>query len=102
MRYLVVSLFASLSMLLCACSARQESTPSQPVASVSEDGSPPDTILFPSKYGDVTFTHKKHFERAGGDCSVCNTKLFPQSLAPLNYKKALHRVAEADRASCAS
>jgi|HubBroStandDraft_6_1064221.scaffolds.fasta_scaffold170237_3 c(7)-type cytochrome triheme protein len=98
MRYLVFSLCA----LLCACHASQESAPAQPVASVSEDGSPPETILFPSKYGDVTFTHKKHFDRVGGDCSTCHTKLFPQSLAPLNYKKALHRAAEADRVSCAS
>lgn len=63
---------------------------------------PPDTILFESpKEGNVTFTHKQHYERVKGDCSVCHNKVFPQSRAPINYKKALHRVAEADRTSCA-
>jgi c(7)-type cytochrome triheme protein len=85
--------------------AKQSPEPQAPLTAIPPDlpaGSPPDAILIPSKYGNVTFTHKTHFERAGGDCSVCHTKMFPQSLAPLNYKKALHRVAEADRTSCAS
>jgi c(7)-type cytochrome triheme protein len=97
MRYLV----GVMCVLLCACSAQQDFPPAQPVASISKDGAPPETILFPSKSGDVTFTHQKHYERLGGDCSMCHTKLFPQSLAQLNYKKALHRAAEADRTSCA-
>ncbi len=108
MRYLSV-----VTMLLCiaaaACHAPQESTqanpPPQPAAQpapqLASTASPPDTILFPSKSGDVTFTHKKHYERLGGDCSMCHTKVFPQSRQPLNYKKALHRAAEASRTSCA-
>jgi len=62
---------------------------------------PPETIIVKSSYGDVTFTHRKHYERVNGDCSVCHPKVFPQALAPLNYKKALHRAAEAGMTSCA-
>jgi c(7)-type cytochrome triheme protein len=62
---------------------------------------PPDTILIQSPYGNVTFTHKKHYERVNGDCSTCHPKVFQQSRAPLNYKKALHRAAEATMTSCA-
>ncbi len=64
-------------------------------------GAPPDTILIQSPYGNVTFTHKKHYERVNSDCSTCHPKVFQQSLAPLNYKKALHRSAEASMTSCA-
>jgi c(7)-type cytochrome triheme protein len=62
---------------------------------------PPDTIVFEASNGNVTFDHKKHYERVNGDCSVCHTKVFPQSRAPLNYKKASHRAAEASLTSCA-
>src|SRR5205085_9625148 len=63
---------------------------------------PPESISFPNTYGAVTFTHKKHFERVGGDCSACHTAIFPQSRADINYKKALHRAAEASKRSCAA
>ena len=62
---------------------------------------PPDTIVFDNKYGPSTFTHKLHYERVNGNCTVCHTKIFPQSRAPINYGKALHRVAEAEGTSCA-
>ena len=62
---------------------------------------PPDTILFEASNGNVTFDHKKHYERVGGNCSVCHPKVFQQSRAPLNYKKASHRAAEASLTSCA-
>jgi len=71
-------------------------------APLRTDIPPPDTIVFDNKYGTVTFTHKLHYERVKGDCTVCHTKIFPQSRAPLNYGKALHRVAEAEGTSCAS
>jgi c(7)-type cytochrome triheme protein len=99
MRYLL-----ALCIVLAACRAPQESTQQQqpsPAPLPATVTSPPDTILIKSKYGDVTYTHRKHYERLGGDCSMCHTKLFPQSLEPLNYKKALHRAAEASRTSCA-
>jgi len=63
---------------------------------------PPETIVFDNKYGQATFTHKLHYERVNGDCTVCHTKIFPQSRAPINYGKALHRVAEAEGTACAS
>lgn len=66
-----------------------------------DPNNPPETIKMLSPYGNVTYTHKKHYDRLGGDCSVCHPKVFPQSLAPLNYKKALHRASEASRNSCA-
>jgi c(7)-type cytochrome triheme protein len=75
-----------------------EATP----APLRTDIPPPDTMVFDNKYGTVTFTHKLHYERVKGDCTVCHTKIFPQSRAPLNYGKALHRVAEAEGTSCAS
>lgn len=62
---------------------------------------PPDTILFEASNGNVTFDHKKHYERVGGNCGVCHPKVFPQNRAPLNYKKASHRAAEASLTSCA-
>ena len=63
---------------------------------------PPDTIVFENKYGKSTFTHKLHYERVQGDCTVCHTKIFPQSRAPINYGKALHRAAEANETVCAA
>src|SRR5262245_21392106 len=62
---------------------------------------PPDTIPFEASNGNVTFDHKKHYERVNGDCSVRHPKVFPQSRAPLNYKKASHRASEASLTSCA-
>ena len=82
-----------------AASTQAASAPA--VEQATAPGDPPDTILIQSPYGNVTFTHKKHYERVNSDCSTCHTKIFPQSLAPLNYKKAMHRAAEASMTSCA-
>ena len=71
-------------------------------APLRTDIPPPDTIVFDNKYGKSTFTHKLHYERVNGDCTVCHNKIFPQSRAPINYGKALHRVAEAEGTACAS
>jgi c(7)-type cytochrome triheme protein len=81
-------------------SAPQTPAPAAPEP-IASDGTPPDTILIASPYGNVTFTHAKHYERVKGDCSVCHPKVFPQSREPLNYKKAKHRAAEATMTSCA-
>jgi c(7)-type cytochrome triheme protein len=67
-----------------------------------EVGAPPDTILFPSEYGNVTFGHRKHFERVNSDCATCHPKIFPQAREALNYGKARHRVAEEYKTSCAT
>lgn len=110
-----VSLFTVITAALCLPGCQSKSVPpsaSQPEAKATQapapeesaavsNGEPPDTILIQSPAGNVTFTHKKHYERVKGDCSVCHPKVFPQSRAPLNYKKALHRAAEASMTSCA-
>jgi c(7)-type cytochrome triheme protein len=71
-------------------------------APLRTDIPPPDTIVFENKYGKSTFTHKLHYERVKGECTVCHTKIFPQTQAPLaNYGKANHRVAEAEGTACA-
>ena len=62
---------------------------------------PPETIAVASPYGDVVFTHKKHFDRVNGNCATCHPSIFPQAREELNYKKALHRAAEASKKSCA-
>lgn len=79
--------------------------PAPPVDAAVEPGDPahpPDEILLASEYGDVVFTHRKHYERVNGDCSTCHPAVFPMSLAPLDYGKARHRVAEEYQTSCAT
>ena len=62
---------------------------------------PPEKLVFATKMGNVTFQHAKHLERAKNDCKVCHDKLFQQSAkAPLNYKAAMHKTAEAGKTSC--
>lgn len=60
----------------------------------------PDHITFQSKMGNVSFDHPAHVKRANGDCKACHDKLFPQSEAPINYKAAMHKTAEAAKTSC--
>lgn len=72
------------------------------VTTPADPGNPPETIFFPSEYGDVTFTHRQHFERVNGDCATCHPKIFPMAREPLNYGKARHRAAEEYKTSCAS
>jgi len=61
---------------------------------------PPETLVFTSKMGNVTFQHAKHAERAKGDCKVCHDKLWPQSKAPLGYAAGMHKPAEAKKIAC--
>ncbi len=106
MRYFVIPILAA---CLAGCQSKPTTEPESktpapqaaPAEQAATDGTPPDTILIESPYGNVTFTHAKHYGRVNGDCSVCHPKVFPQSRAPLNYKKALHRAAEASMTSCA-
>lgn len=72
-----------------------------PTTVTTDASKAPDSILFEASNGNVTFDHKKHYERVNGDCAVCHPKVFPQSRAPLNYKKASHRASEASLTSCA-
>ena len=64
---------------------------------------PPEKLVFTTKMGNVTYDHAKHLERAKNDCTVCHPKLFQQSAkAPLNYKAAMHKTAEASKTACAA
>ena len=72
----------------------------QPPAKPLPPGVPPETIVFEAKNGNVTFTHRKHYERVQSKCDTCHPKIFTQSREPINYKKANHRVAEAMYTSC--
>jgi c(7)-type cytochrome triheme protein len=71
------------------------------LALVAQDKKPPETLVFSTKNGNVTFQHAAHVMRAKSDCTTCHTKIFQQdSKAPLNYKAALHKTAETAKTSC--
>jgi len=57
--------------------------------------------VYPSKQGDVTFNHALHAKRVNNNCKACHDRFFPESSAPLNYKAAEHKTAEAAKTSCA-
>ena len=71
------------------------------VLAVAADKQPPKEIVFEAKPGKVVFNHAAHVEKAGGKCDSCHPKLFPKSKEPLNYKKGIHKPAEAAKTSCA-
>ena len=62
---------------------------------------PAEKIVFETKMGNVTFQHVKHIERAKSDCKVCHEKLFPKSMAPINFKAGMHKTAESNKTTCA-
>ncbi|HET8550131.1 MAG TPA: c(7)-type cytochrome triheme domain-containing protein [Bryobacteraceae bacterium] len=64
---------------------------------------PPDKLVFEAKNGNVAFSHADHVKRAKNDCKTCHPTLWPQSkTAPLNFKAAMHKTAEAKKTSCAA
>ena len=68
---------------------------------LAQQKTPPKSLSFASKMGDVTFDHAKHGERVKGDCKVCHDKLWPQDAkAPLNFKAGMHKPAEAGKTAC--
>ena len=104
---LVLGLAGTVWFMITAPTGQQVPAPkAAPVETTPAPGltnaPPPDTIVFDNKYGKSTFTHKLHYDRVKGDCMVCHTKIFPQSRAPINYGKALHRAAEANQTACAA
>jgi c(7)-type cytochrome triheme protein len=104
---LVGGLIATVWFMVTAPTGAEKAAPkATPVettqAPLRTDIPPPETIVFDNKYGKSTFTHKLHYDRVNGNCTVCHTKIFPQSRAPINYGKAQHRVAEAEGTACAS
>lgn len=101
---LVGGLGTTVWLMITAPTSEVAAPKAAPVAAapLRTDIPPPDTIVFENKGGKSTFTHKLHYERVSGDCTVCHTKIFPQSRAPINYGKALHRSAEANETACAA
>ncbi len=103
---LVVGLVGTIWFMVSAPTGQPPATPKAASVETTQvplrtDIPPPETIVFDNKYGKSTFTHKLHYERVKGDCTVCHNKIFPQSRAPINYGKAQHRVAEAEGTACA-
>lgn len=72
------------------------------LAMVAQEKKPPAKLVFEAKNGNVAFNHAAHVKREKGDCKVCHDKLWPQSKAPLNFKAAMHKTAEAKKTSCAA
>jgi len=60
----------------------------------------PKGLVFASTRGDVAFNHALHVKRESNNCKACHDKLFPESLAPLNFKANEHKTAEAAKTSC--
>ena len=67
----------------------------------AQEKKPPAKLVFEAKTGDVTYDHAAHAKREKGDCKVCHDQLWSQSAkAPLNYRAAMHKTAEAKHTSC--
>jgi c(7)-type cytochrome triheme protein len=68
---------------------------------ISQDKKAPDKLTFNAKNGNVTFDHAAHVKAAKNDCKTCHDKLFKEdNSAPLNFKPAMHKTAEAEKTSC--
>ena len=68
---------------------------------LAQEKKAPNKLTFKAKMGDVVFNHEQHIKAAKNDCKVCHDKLWPQDAkAPLNYKAAMHKTAEAKHTSC--
>jgi len=88
MRYLLTSI-AFLSLLGLGLVAQEKKAPVK--------------LTFEAKTGNVTYDHAAHAKREKDDCKVCHDTLWPQSAkAPLNWKVAMHKPAEAAHKSCGS
>jgi c(7)-type cytochrome triheme protein len=71
------------------------------LAVLGQEKKPQDKLVFKSKMGDVPFDHAGHVKHAKNDCKACHDKLWPQDAsAPLNFKAAMHKPAEAKKTSC--
>ena len=63
----------------------------------------PAKLTFTAKTGNVTYDHAAHAKREKNECKVCHDKPWPQDAkAPLNFKAAMHKTAEAAKSSCAT
>lgn len=68
---------------------------------LAQDQKAPEKLTFAAKNGNITFNHSAHVKLAKGDCKTCHDKLFKEDAkAPLNFKPAMHKTAEAEKTSC--
>jgi c(7)-type cytochrome triheme protein len=70
------------------------------LVAVAQTKTPPAKVVFEAKTGNVTYDHAAHAKREKNDCKVCHDKLFQQAKAPINYKPAMHKTAEANKTAC--
>jgi len=67
----------------------------------AQDKKAPGKLTFTAKPGNVTFDHPAHVKHANGDCKTCHDTPFKEdATAPLNFKAAMHKTAETEKASC--
>jgi predicted CXXCH cytochrome family protein len=57
-------------------------------AGVAFAAEPPATITFDAKQGKVTFPHKAHAEKLGGDCTKCHATKAGGKIEGFNKDKA--------------
>lgn len=70
---------------------------------LAQEKKAPESLTYQTKMGKVTYNHVEHAKRVEGHCAPCHDKLFQQSAtAPLNYRPAMHKTAEAQKISCGS
>jgi c(7)-type cytochrome triheme protein len=73
------------------------------VATVLAQKPPDKALVFKAKTGNVAFSHTEHLKHTKNDCKPCHPTLWPQDAkAPLNFKAAMHKTAEAKKTSCAA
>ena len=70
------------------------------LAVLGQEKKPPAKLVFEAKNGNVSFDHAAHVKRESNNCKVCHDGVFQQAKAPLNFKAALHKTAEANHTSC--
>jgi c(7)-type cytochrome triheme protein len=66
-----------------------------------EKKAPTAPLVFAAKNGPVTYDHAAHAKREKNGCKTCHPAVFAQDAkAPLNFKPAMHKTAEANKTSC--
>ena len=68
---------------------------------LAQDKKAPAKLVFAAKNGNVTYDHAAHAKREKNECKTCHPAAWPQDAkAPLNFKAAMHKTAEAAKTSC--
>jgi c(7)-type cytochrome triheme protein len=70
---------------------------------LAQKKAPEKPLVFAAKTGNVAFSHTTHLKHTKNDCKPCHPALWPEDAkAPLNFKAAMHKTAEAKKLSCAA